>query len=107
LLLDARYHGGKAWMDTLKQVWRRECQSILIERQSVFDLPGPKHIVRATAGKWDFAFEKPCPIKWLVIYNAPFLRLITIDYKRSSGIGAWPPEGKGPWKNGNIRPLVE
>ena len=38
--------------------WRRECQSIPIERSSIFDLPRPKPTVRATAGKWVFAFDK-------------------------------------------------
>ena len=39
-------------------IWRRECQSTPIERSSIFDLPRPKPTVRATAGKWDFAFDR-------------------------------------------------
>jgi hypothetical protein len=38
--------------------WRRECQSIPIERSSIFDLHRPKPTVRATARKWNSAFDK-------------------------------------------------
>ncbi len=38
--------------------WRRECQSIPIERSSIFAPLRSKPTVSATAGKWDFAFDK-------------------------------------------------
>jgi hypothetical protein len=45
--------GGSQHEPSAAIAWRRECQSIPIERQSIFDLPGAKLTVRATAGKWN------------------------------------------------------
>jgi pimeloyl-ACP methyl ester carboxylesterase len=41
-----------------KEIWRRGSQSIPIERPRIFDLPRPKPTVRATARKWNSAFDK-------------------------------------------------
>src|SRR6266404_4890581 len=37
--------------------WRRECQSIPIEKKSIFDLLRPKPTIRATAENWRLAAE--------------------------------------------------
>jgi hypothetical protein len=45
-------------------IWRRECQSILIERSSIFDLSRLKPTVSATAGKCDFVYRtRPVPFE--------------------------------------------
>ena len=53
------------------RTWRRECQLILIERQSIFDLLRPKPTIRATSVKWDFAPDHNLFRQWPVIDEMP------------------------------------
>jgi hypothetical protein len=58
------HHRKQQFILYFNKIWRRECQSIPIERQSIFDLSRPKPTVRATAGKWSFAFGKSLCTQW-------------------------------------------
>jgi hypothetical protein len=103
---------------SFNEIWRREYQSIPIERLSIFDLPRLKPTVWATAGKWDFVFDKSpsaqcrrrqrchqatsegqiavAPLGLIAVQSLqhPFLRLIKCVVPQIGGVGVCPPKAR-------------
>ena len=50
------------------RIWRRECQSIPIERSSIFDLPSQNPPFELPPENGDFAFDTP--VQWTLIDNS-------------------------------------
>jgi hypothetical protein len=66
-----------------------------IERQSIFDLSRLKPTVRATAGKWNFAFDKSLSRTTAVIDDGVIERLAKgkfPSHRSAWGVGVCPPK---------------